>query len=291
MKLIGTFLCGFASAALLTSNAAADPTLWHIQDEDSDIYVFGTVHILRPGIEWQTEEVMSAFEAADTVYFEAPVNDPDQAPAMQQAVFANAMNPAGVTLSSLVSEDTWELIETFAPQVGASAAQLEPLRPWIATIQLSVGFIIASGFDPNSGVEATLWPMAESAGKTLAYFETVDEQIGFFADLPQDVEVRLLEQTMTDFETAPGQLDTLVTSWAEGDQNAIDAVMNGQMRSDAPEVHDIIIVQRNERWAEEIADILDGAGTVFIAVGSGHLPGEQGVISLLRDRGIEVTGP
>ena len=96
---------------------------------------------------------------------------------------------------------------------------------------------------------------------------------------------------MTDFETAPGQLDTLVTSWAEGDQNAIDAVMNGQMRSDAPEVHDIIIVQRNERWAEEIADILDGSGTVFIAVGSGHLPGEQGVISLLRDRGIEVAGP
>jgi len=291
MKLIGTLICGFASTVLMTSPASADPTLWHIQDEDSDIYVFGTVHILRPGIEWQTEAVMSAFEAADTVYFEAPVNDPDQAPAMQRVVFANAMNPAGVTLSSLVSEDTWQSIESFAPQVGASAAQLEPLRPWIATIQLSVGFIVASGFDPTTGVEATLWPMAEEAGKTLTYFETVEEQIGFFADLPQDIEVRLLEQTMTDFETGPDQLDTLVTSWANGDQAAIDAVMNGQMRADAPEVHDIIIVQRNERWAEEIADILDGSGTVFIAVGSGHLPGERGLISLLRDRGIEVAGP
>lgn len=291
MKFIGTFLCGLASAAVMSGTALADPTLWHIQDEDSDVYVFGTVHILRPGVEWQTEDVMSAFDAADTVYFEAPVNDPDQAIVMQQAVFANAMNPAGVTLSSLVSEDTWQSIETFAPQIGASAAQLEPLRPWIATIQLSVGFIVASGFDPASGVEATLWPMAAEAGKTLAYFETVEEQIGFFAYLPQDVEVRLLEQTMAEFDAGPEQLDALVTSWANGDQAAIDAVMNGQMRADAPEVHDIIIVRRNERWVEEIEDILDGSGTVFIAVGSGHLPGEQGVISLLRDRGIEVSGP
>lgn len=282
---------GIIAATLLMGTASADPTLWHIQDEDSDIYVFGTVHILRPGIEWQTEEVMSAFDAADTVYFEAPVNDPAQARSMQQAVLANAMNPAGVTLSSLVSEETWASIEEFAPQVGFSAAQLESLRPWIATVQLSVGFIVASGYSPESGVEATLWPMANDAGKTLAYFETVEEQIGFFADLPQDVEVRLLEETMAEFEASPDQIDTLVTSWANGDQAAIDAVMNGQMRADAPEVHDVIIVQRNQRWAEEIENMLDGSGTVFIAVGSGHLPGEQGVISLLRDRGIEISGP
>ena len=291
MKFIETLAGGLAAAALLAGAASADPSLWHIQDEDSDIYVFGTVHILRDGIEWQTEAVMAAFNEADTVYFEAPVNDPAQAVAMQQVVFANAMNPAGVTLSSLVSESTWASIEEFAPQVGFSAPQLEPLRPWIATIQLGVGFIVASGYDPLTGVEATLWPMAHEAGKTLAYFETVEEQIGFFANLPQDVEVRLLEETMAEFSTSPDQLDQLVTSWASGDQVAIDDVMNGQMRADAPELHDIIIVQRNARWVEEISDILDGSGTVFIAVGSGHLPGDQGVIALLRDRGIEISGP
>jgi len=291
MKFIETLAGGLAAAALLAGAASADPSLWHIQDEDSDIYVFGTVHILRDGIEWQTEEVMAAFNEADTVYFEAPVNDPEQAVAMQQVVFANAMNPAGVTLSSLVSESTWASIEEFAPQVGFSAPQLEPLRPWIATIQLGVGFIVASGYDPLTGVEATLWPMAHEAGKTLAYFETVEEQIGFFANLPQDVEVRLLEETMAEFSASPDQLDQLVTSWASGDQVAIDDVMNGQMRADAPELHDIIIVQRNARWVEEISDILDGSGTVFIAVGSGHLPGDQGVIALLRDRGIEISGP
>lgn len=269
----------------------ANPSIWEIRDEDSVVHIFGTVHILRPDINWQTDEVMSAFYAAETVYFEAPVNDPAQAQATQQAVIANAINPAGVTLSSLVSAETWESIESIAPRIGISPSQLEPMRPWLATVQLSFGFIVASGYNPESGVEATLWPMANEAGKTLAYFETVEEQIGFFANLPQEVEVRLLEETMAEFEQSPDQIDTLVTSWANGDQAAIDAVMNGQMRADAPEVHDVIIVQRNQRWAEEIENILDGSGTVFIAVGSGHLPGEQGVISLLRDRGIEISGP
>lgn len=291
MTMFNTVTGGFLSALMLAGAAMADPSLWHIEDEDSNVYIFGTVHILRPGLEWQSDEVMRAFESADTVYFEAPVNDPAEAAGMQQILMANALNPAGTTLSSLVSDEAWSQIEAFAPRVGVTAAQLEPLRPWLATIQLGVGFIMISGYDPQSGVEATLWPQANEAGKTLAYFETVEEQIGFFANLPQDIEVALLEETVADFETAPDQLDTLVAAWADGDQATIDNVMNAEMRADAPEVHDVIIVQRNHRWAGQIEDILDGSGTVFIAVGSGHLPGEEGVISLLRDRGIVVSGP
>lgn len=291
MKSIKTLIAAFVGSILIAGSAFADPSLWHIQDEDSDIYIFGTVHILRPGIDWQTEAVMDAFEAADTVYFEAPVNDPAQAQAMQQAVLANAMNPNGVTLSSLVSEETWRQIEALAARLGGSAAQFEAIRPWVATIQLGIGYIRSAGYEPDSGVEATLWPMANESGKTLAYFETIQEQIGFFANLPSEIEVRMLEETMAEFEAGPEQLDRLVDAWANGDQATINEVMNGQMREESPEVHDIIIVQRNQRWAEEIAGLLDGSGAIFIAVGSGHLPGEEGVISLLRDRGITVSGP
>lgn len=282
---------GFAATAILAGTAVADPTLWRISDEDSEIYVFGTVHILRPDIEWQTEEVMAAFEASDTIYFEAPVNDPAEAAGMQQAVMATAFNPAGVTLSSMVSEETWSQIEAFAPQIGASAGQLEPFRPWFATLNIGVGFIVSSGYQPGSGVEATLWPLANDAGKTLAYFETVEEQIGFFANMSDEVSADLLEQTMAEIEAAPDQLDELVTAWANGDQAAIDAVMNGQMQEEAPELYDVVIVGRNEVWANDIEELLAGSGTAFIAVGAGHLPGEEGVINMLRERGIEVEGP
>ncbi|MEE2565491.1 TraB/GumN family protein [Hyphobacterium marinum] len=280
-----------AGSVLLATPALADPSIWHLSDEDSDIYVFGTVHILRPDVVWRTEDVMAAFEASETVYFEAPVNDPAEAAAMVPLVQRYGFNPAGETLTSRISDNGAALLERIAPRVGLTTAMLEPLRPWLASVTITLQYISAQGYDPQSGVEATLWPMANEAGKTLAYFETIEEQLGFFGGLPEEVENVMLEQTLERIEEAPGMLDGLVTAWAEGDQAMIDELMNGDFRDESPEVHDIIIVQRNARWVDDIEELLAGSGTVFIAVGAGHLPGDEGVIAMLRARGHTVEGP
>tara|TARA_R110002072_G_scaffold2231_1_gene18349 strand:- start:3031 stop:3918 length:888 start_codon:yes stop_codon:yes gene_type:complete len=278
-------------ACLLAAPAMADPSIWRVSDEDSDIYLFGTVHILRADVEWRTPEVMAAFEAADTVYFEAPVNDPAQAAGMMPLVQQYGLNAAGEPLSSMLGDDGNAALARIAPEVGLSAAMLEPFRPWLASVTVTVQYISTQGYDPNSGVEAVLWPMASEAGKTLAYFETLEEQLGFFGDLPRDIEVEMLEQTLDQIEDAPGMLDGLVTAWANGDQATIDRLMNGEFREGSPEVYQVIIVDRNERWVDDIQTLLDGSGTVFVAVGAGHLPGEQGVVNLLRAEGITVEGP
>lgn len=288
---VRTTALAVAGSALLAAPALADPSIWHLSDEDSDIYVFGTVHILRPDVEWRTDEVMAAFDSADTVYFEAPVNDPAEAASMMPLMQRYGLNPAGVTLTSRLSEEGVALLERVAPQVGLTTGLLQPFRPWLASVTITVQYIATQGYDPQSGVEATLWPMASEAGKTLAYFETIEEQLGFFGGLPEDVENVMLEQTLERIEEAPGMLDGLVTAWADGDQATIDTLMNGDFREESPEVHDIIIVQRNARWVDDIEDLLEGSGTVFIAVGAGHLPGEEGVIAMLRARGHSVEGP
>lgn len=288
---VRTTALAVAGSALLAAPALADPSIWHLSDEDSDIYVFGTVHILRPDVEWRTDEVMAAFASADTVYFEAPVNDPAEAASMMPLMQRYGLNPAGVTLTSRLSEEGVALLERVAPQVGLTTGLLQPFRPWLASVTITVQYIATQGYDPQSGVEATLWPMASEAGKTLAYFETIEEQLGFFGGLPEDVENVMLEQTLERIEEAPGMLDGLVTAWADGDQATIDTLMNGDFREESPEVHDIIIVQRNARWVDDIEDLLEGSGTVFIAVGAGHLPGEEGVIAMLRARGHSVEGP
>lgn len=278
-------------ACLLATPAMADPSIWHVSDADSDIYLFGTVHILRADVDWQTPEVMAAFESADTVYFEAPVNDPQQAAGMMPLVQQYGLNAAGEPLSSMLSEEGNALLTRIAPQVGLSTAMLEPFRPWLASVTVTVQYISTQGYDPNSGVEAVLWPMANEAGKELAYFETLEEQLGFFGNLPRDIEVEMLEQTLEQMQDAPGMLDNLVTAWANGDQATIDALMNGEFREDSPEVYQVIIADRNARWVDDIETLLEGSGTIFIAVGAGHLPGEQGVVNLLRAEGVTVEGP
>lgn len=284
-----TWIAGGVAALALTAPALADPSLWHLSDEDSDIYIFGTVHILRPDTEWRTPVVMSAFESADTVWFEAPVNDPAEQANLMPLMQRYGLNPPERPLSSQISEEANADIAEIAPLLGTTPAALEPLRPWLASIQITFGYAIIEGFDPTSGVEAQLWPEAVAAGKDLQYFETIDEQLQFFANLDREVEVELLERTLSQIEEAPDALNNLVSAWAAGDQVEIDRLMNGEFRDEAPEIHDVIMIQRNENWAEVVEEMMAGSGTVFIAVGAGHLPGEGGLIDLLQDRGFTVT--
>lgn len=284
-----TWIAGGAAALALSAPVMADPSLWHMSDEDSDIYIFGTVHILRPEVDWRTPEVMTAFESADTVWFEAPVNDPAEQAGMMGLLQRYGLNPPERPLSSQISDEANADLAEIAPLLGSTPAAMEPLRPWLAAVQVTVGYAIVEGFDPTSGVEAQLWPEAVAAGKELQYFETIEEQLQFFAGLDREIEVEMLEQTLAQIEEAPDSMDSLVTAWAAGDQDELDRLMNGVFRDESPEVHDVLMVQRNQRWAEVVEEMMAGSGTVFIAVGSGHLPGDGGLIDLLEERGFTIT--
>lgn len=271
------------------SDIEADPALWKISDADSEVYIFGTFHILPQSLNWRTDALLDTLETADTIYLEADVHSPEAQARMQALVPQYGLNPPGVTLSSMLDEETEALLAEFAPTVGASPVMLEPMQPWLAQIVLMVGQIQSLGFDPGAGVELSLVAMRSDSDTRFGYFETAEEQIGFLAGLPQDIQVEGLAQGLREAKELPRQIDEMVRAWATGDVAALDAYVNGDMRNDAPELYEAIIVQRNENWIPQIVEILDGEGTVFIAVGAAHLPGENGVIELLRGEGYEVV--
>ena len=257
------------------SQVEADPAIWHLSDADSDVYIFGTFHILPPSLSWQTDEIRALLASADTLYLEADVHSPEVQARMQQLVMQYGLNPAGVTLSSQLSDSANATLAELAPTIGFAPAMLEQMQ--------------ALGLDPNAGVETSLLALVEGSGTGMGYFETAEQQIGFLAGQPDDVQVRAFEQGLQDLAELPEMLDELVTDWATGDVDALETLLNESMRVEAPEAYEVLIVQRNANWIPQIAEIMDGEGTVFIAVGAAHLPGEDGVIHLLRNEGFTVT--
>jgi uncharacterized protein len=284
-------LIAAGALSLIALGASAEPALWHISDADSDIYIMGTVHVLPPGIDWKTPRIQQAFDRADTVWFEAPANDPAGQLQMVFLIQQYGLNPAGVSLSSRLSPGSREALKELATRSGLPVEGLEPLRPWLAAVTLTAAYAQAEGYDPASGVEAQLWPLANEQGKALDYFETLEEQIRFFADLPEDVEIGLFDQTVAEYNGAEDELDALVQAWQDADLASIDQLVNGEMRAEAPEIYEVVIARRNARWVEKIRSLLDGQGTHFIALGAGHLAGEAGVVEGLRNAGITVQGP
>ena len=287
----------FVAASIFLAPAygedAAKPALWKLSDADSEIYLFGTVHMLDPNLSWHSAKVNNAFNAAGTLILEAPVLDtpPEE---MQRIVMKHAMNAAGTGLSGLLSEDgNRKLIEVLVSFNMSEADALatkegfEPLRPWIVGLQLAAMQAQQQGADPSAGVDSVLEEAAKRAGKSLKYLESVEQQIEFFAGLSQAKETQMLEESLTQMLEEPDLLNAMVRDWIKGDAASVGHTLQAAL--DDPELYAILLTNRNQNWAQQIKTLMDGSGRYFIAVGTGHLVGKGSVQEFLALKGLAVT--
>ena len=261
------------------------PALWVIKDADSTLYLFGSVHVLRPTTGWASPRVEAAFDSASDIWFE--ISNPDDQAAIMPLIQQHGLSPETPLSSRLTPQENAEL-DAAAQAMGASAAQLQPMKPWLAALSLSVAPLVKAGYDPKSGVELVLKARAEAAGKPIHGFETIDKQIGILADLPDDVQMAFLRETLKDYENAVTMLDGMVEAWAKGDVATLDRVMVEEMKEASPALYQALLVDRNTDWANQIQTLLEGSGTAFIAVGAGHLTGDESVQAILQQRGVTV---
>ena len=273
-----------APAAAATPRAeGSGPALWVIRDEDSTIYLFGTVHVLRPTTGWATDRVDQAFDSADQIWFE--VSNPDDQAAMMPIVQRLGLSPQ-TPLSSLLNAEENADLDAAAASIGVPSGQMNIFRPWLAGLTLSVAPLVKAGYDPTSGVELVFKARAQAAGKPIHGFETLDEQVGLIAGLPDDAQLDFLRSTLKTFDNAHVELDRLVGSWSAGDVAAIERYAVTEMKDESEVIYDTLLTRRNVNWAGQIQTLLEGSGTVFIAVGAAHLAGDDSVQAILKTRGV-----
>ena len=269
-----------APAAALTD---ADPALWVVKDEDTTIYLFGTVHVLKPGLSWFDEAVKDAFDKSGELVLEIVL--PDDPAEAAQTMIPMAIDQSGKTLSSRLDPDQLKAYQAAMESVGLPAQQFDMFEPWFPAMTLSVLPVTKLGYDPEQGAEKQLTRFAKEAGKPIAGLETLTEQLGFFDTLPEAAQIAFLNAVVRDFDKLGPTLDTLVLQWAKGDTEALAATMNENLAA-TPELMQVLLHDRNARWADQIKARMDQPGTVFVAVGAGHLAGEKSVQDYLKDRGL-----
>ncbi|MCZ8369530.1 MAG: TraB/GumN family protein [Porphyrobacter sp.] len=275
---------GHADHAAGAAPAAKGPALWKVADEDTTIYLFGTVHVLPKEIEWYDATIAKAFEGSDVIVTEIPM-DPASEAALGALAQSKGMLPAGTTLRSLLTTEQTASYTAGLAKLGAPAEAFDPLKPWLAGLTFSLVPLMQSGYDPNSGVEKVL--LAKAADKQKDALETAEFQLGIFDGMPQDAQVTFMMEALTQMDKAKPMLDRMVAEWVKGDPDQLAAVMNEGM--DDPKVAEALLYNRNANWAEWIDTRLDKPGNVFIAVGAGHLAGAKSVQDFLDKKGIKVT--
>lgn len=263
----------------------ARPALWVVRDKDSTLYLFGTMHALSPTTDWNGPAIKNAMATSEEVWFEA---EPPTDPAMINSVIKQFGIDKANPLSKKLSPAEFKTFAEAIGKLGMKAEQVDAMRPWFAAMNLAGLPLIEAGYDQSKGADPLLLAAAKASGTKVKTFETAEQQMRFFADLPPAVELDLLRETLKTYKDGPAEIRKMEAAWARGDDKALWAVGGSSMKKQFPAVYTALISDRNKKWANAIAKELEGRGTDFIAVGALHLVGPDSVQALLKARGYKI---
>lgn len=257
------------------------PALWKVSDEDTTIYLFGTIHALPPSIDWFEGTVAAAFDESGELVTEIVRKDPGT---MQEMVLSRAILSGGQSLRDLLNPEERAAYEAALTGLGVPLHAFDRFEPWYAAVGLSTVPLMRDGFAAEHGVEEMLSARARSLGHPHGALETAEYQLDLFDALPVEVQKRYLDQVVEDLPTMQNDLKLMIEAWKRGDADELARLMNAQ--EDDPVLVETLLTDRNRNWAKWIEGRLEQPGTVFLAVGAGHLAGTDSVQELLGESGI-----
>jgi uncharacterized protein YbaP (TraB family) len=273
----------------LAGAAWAAPPVWIVRDADSEIVLFGSLHLLPAGVDWKPAALTRALGEADDLWFELPLDSAATAE-IQQRALARSHLPAGQTLSALLSRTGRKRLARICKQVGVPLGAVNRMQPWYAETALGVAVYRQQGAIAEEGVERQIIAAAPP-GAELKAFETGGQQIDMFSQGSQADQLRSLEDSLRELETDPGFVPRLVKMWTSADVRGLDKQVIDKMRRADPAQYRRLLVDRNHAWLPLIEGRLAGSGHTVMVVGVGHLIGKDGIPALLRARGFRVEGP
>lgn len=288
-QLVLAITCAIALTACVSAPHAAtapEPALWVVRDADSTLYLYGTIHMRKPGARWGGPLAERALAEAGEVWTEVEV-DPAHEAQVQQVVARLGIDPANPLSAHLTPARAQQLREA-ATALGASPQSFDVMKPWLASLTISLLPMLKAGYDPEAGVDRSVDRIAEAAGKHMRWFESGEQQIQFLAGLPDPLQIAMLEDALDEVGGGTALLERLEAAWEAGDDRMLAREMVVEMKRDDPELYDVILARRNAAWTETLIGELNGAGVDFVAVGAAHLVGPDSVQSMLRARGWKV---
>jgi hypothetical protein len=273
-----------APAAAVTQSG---PALWKVSDADSEVWLFGTIHMLAPNEVWRTPAMEAAFAKSPTFYLEIDLG-PDSIAATQATTLRLGLYPEGRTLASDLSAEDQAAFVALATDFGLNPAALGRARPWLASNTLTVEAVKALGYSMESGADVVLYNDAVLKSKTIKPLETGPAQITMMAGLPQKAQVLMLRETMRQLNADTNEIGAMIAAWRKGDEAALSKLTIDTLKAADPLVYDVLITKRNNAWVPQLEAELKGTGSAFVAVGVGHLIGADGLPTLLAAKGFKV---
>lgn len=265
---------------------APRPAIWLLQDEDTKIYLFGTVHVFPASLNWRSATLNRVIAEADELVMETP-----EASSGEMGDPARLLRPMemgkSIPILERVSPPMRSRLAGMLAGTGMPMAYFDSLHTWAVAFLLT-GFQIADSTGGSEGValsgaEEVLGADFRRRKKPISGVETMEDQVNVFASMPIGAQRRFLESLLVEADPAAAPPPSTDHAWIAGDVEAIAAEMNAM----PAELYHPLLTVRNRNWTAWLEQRLARPGTVLFAVGAGHLAGPDSVQTMLAARGLE----
>ncbi len=270
--------------------------LWEISGKDmtKPSYLFGTIHIIKKDDYFFTPTMEKALMSTDGVAFEIDMEDMSDISKIMGMMSSMYMK-GNKTLRDLLDDEEYDLVNTHFQKMGLPLAFLERIKPMFLSMMAGggedmMGFSL-DGDSSSSMVsyEMQLMEIAKKEEKDITGLETMEFQMSLFDSIPYDAQAKMLLSSIEaegESEEGENQLDMMIKLYKAQDIQGMQNIMK-----DEPDAlggyEDLLLQKRNHNWIPIMSEMMSEKPT-FFAVGAGHLGGDEGVISLLRQQGYEV---
>jgi len=272
----------FAIISAYGQTSSENSLLWKVSGNglEQPSYLYGTFHLLCPADLQISDKVQKAFDKSDQLVLELDFDDPTVMPTIQQ----NMMYKDGTTAKDYLNEEEYNMVKTFfSDSLNMPFQRLQAIKPFFLS---SISLMHFLGCQPAS-FEQKLTSMAKENSIEVKGLETVQEQLSFIENIPMDMQKKMLMENMKEYDKSKKMFDKMVSHYLNDDINGINDIVDEYMSDEYAEFKDDLLLKRNKNWVPDIEKLAKDKSS-FIAVGAGHLPGEEGVIDLLREAGYTV---
>lgn len=257
--------------------------MWQVEGEHNRIYILGSVHLLRAQDHPLPDAIYAAYEDADSLVMELDMDDLDPV-AIQALINDLGMIKSDESLSDLMGAKLYAEAEQIAEQIDIPLGMLARTEPWLAAINVEQLILMRIGFNPAFGVESRFTDKAGIDNKQILGLESIDQQLGFLDNMSLNAQRTMLIQTLSESVRMEEIMDKLITAWRHGDVDFLENNMLADIQ-EFPELYEALVVTRNRNWTEKIETMLQDDQDYLIIVGALHLIGEDGLPTMIGERG------
>jgi uncharacterized protein YbaP (TraB family) len=272
-------------ALLVSASAFAASPVWEVKGQRNTVYLAGSIHMLSPS-DTLPASFDTAYADADKIVMEIDMDDLDPL-AAQTAMMELGLLPENQTLQQMLGADGNAQLEAQAQAIGIDPIMLSRFRPWLAAVTLTQLQLMKKGMSPQSGVEMRLVERAQRDGKDITGLETLNEQLGLMANLPDRQQTQFLLYTLKEAAQADREIDSMLKAWRSGDTDALAKTLEKGFR-EFPELYGPLTVERNRKWMTRIGELLRADQDYLVVVGVLHMAGKDGLLDLLERKGYKI---